>query len=224
MKSIKKLLYFLILVSAVTISACVTTKNADQSGFLSNYELLKRNPDFPGSSHWIDSNSNLKKYNAMIIDPVTVRLSKELIDEGAQPAPDQLNDLLGYMREAMKREFSKHVKIVNRAGENVVHYRAAITGITTVGGVTSSVTNAMPVVFALRSVTGMNNIQANLFMEAVYTDSLTGTPVSMVMQSAIGDTVSRLGAGENQVTLEHVKIVIDNWANKAALMLAQEIN
>jgi hypothetical protein len=69
----------------------------------------------------------------------------------------------------------------------------------------------------------MNNVRALLFMESEYSDSLTGTPVAMVMQSATGDSVSVLGAGKNKVTLKHLKEVMDNWAQKAAQILSETL-
>ncbi len=76
------------------------------------------------------------------------------------------------MRNALQREFSKHVKIVRQPGENVLHYRAAVTGITTEGGVGSSAINLLPAAFLLRTVSGRNAVRAHLFMEAEYSDSL----------------------------------------------------
>ena len=223
MKYIYPLLFTLGVALILSSSACAPTANTAYSGFLNDYDRLQPNSRFPGSSDWIDQSASLKKYNAIIIDPVTIRLSSDLVKDGAEPDPRLLNDLLEYMHKALEREFSKQIKIVKRAGKNVLHYRAAITGITTEGGITSSAINAMPIVLAVRTASGMNSINAHIFMEAEYSDSLTGTPVAMVMQAGEGDTVSMMGAGDTTITLKHLQGVVDNWAQKAAQILGETL-
>jgi hypothetical protein len=110
------------------------------------------------------------------------------------------------------------VSIVEQPGDNVLHYRAAITGITTEGGIGSSPANLLPAVFVLRTVSGRNRVGAHLFMEAEYADSLIGTPVGDTMQSAAGGSVSKgssgsgTSSGDRQITLDHLKGVLDAWA------------
>ena len=220
MKRIKPIFFALGIVLALISSACSPTSDAVRSGFLSDYSNLKANPSYPGSSDWIDQSVTLKKYNAIIINPVTIRLGTSLVENGAHPDPELLNKVLVYLQNALERELSKQVKIVKQSGDNVVHYRAAITGITTEGGITSSVTNVLPAVFALRTVSGMNTVRAHLFMESEYSDSLTGTPVAAVMQSAVGSSVSGGNAG---ITVDHLKGVLDGWAIKAAQMLGDTL-
>ncbi len=220
MKRIKPIFFILGVVLALSSSACSPTSDAVHSGFLSDYSKLKTDSGHPGSSDWIDQSAPLRKYNAMIIDPVTIRLSSELVDNGAQPDPELLNKVLVYLHNALEREFSKQVKIVKQPGDNVLHYRAAITGITTEGGVTSSAANVLPAVFALRTVAGMNAVRAHLFMESEYSDSLTGTPLAAVMQSAVGSSVS---GGDAGITVDHLKGVLDGWAIKAAQKLGDTL-
>ena len=212
---------FLALGAALALSGSIAVHATDaaRSGFLDDYSKLKPNPKHPGSSDWIDQSAPLKKYNAMIIDPVTVRLGNGLIKDGARPDPKLLNEVLAYLRDALEREFSKHMTIVKRPGENVLHYRAAITGITTKGGVGSSAMNILPVAFVLRTVSGRNDVRAHLFMEAEYSDSLTGAPVGATMQSAAGGSLSGGSSGDARIRLDHLKGVLDQWAAKAAEVL-----
>ena len=223
MKRFKSLFLALGAALALSGSIAVHATDAARSGFLDDYSKLKPNPKHPGSSDWIDQSAPLKKYNAMIIDPVTIRLGNGLIKDGARPDPKLLNEVLVYLRDAMEREFSKHVKIVKQPGENVLHYRAAITGITTKGGVGSSVMNVLPVAFVLRTVSGRNDVRAHLFMEAEYSDSLTGAPVAATMQSAAGGSLSGGSSGDARIRLDHLKEVLDQWAAKAAEVLSDTL-
>ncbi len=204
-------------------SIAVHATDAARSGFLDDYSKLKPNPKHPGSSDWIDQSAPLKKYNAMIIDPVTVRLGNGLIKDGARPDPKLLDEVLVYLRNALEREFSKHVKIVKQPGEHVMHYRAAITGIKTKGGVGSSAVNILPIAFVVRTVSGRNDVRAHLFMEAEYSDSLTGAPVAATMQSAAGGSLSGGSSGDARIRLDHLKGVLDQWAAKAAEVLSDTL-
>ncbi len=64
---------------------------------------------------------------------------------------------------------------------------------------------------------------ARIFMEAEYSDSLTGTPVAGIIQTGVGDTVSMMGAGDTSISLEHLQGIVDKWAEKAALMLGETL-
>ena len=223
MKRFKPLFLALGAALALSGSIAVHATDAARSGFLDDYSKLKPNPKHPGSSDWIDQSAPLKKYNAMIIDPVTIRLGNGLIKDGARPDPKLLDEVLVYLRNALEREFSKHVKIVKQPGENVLHYRAAVTGITTEGGVGSSAINILPAAFLLRTISGRNAVRAHLFMEAEYSDSLTGAPVAATMQSAAGGSLSGGSSSDAQIRLDHLKGVLDQWAAKAAEVLSDTL-
>ena len=223
MKTIKfvSILFFLVLI--LFGSLAVIASDAARSEFLSNYDNLKPNPKYPGSSQWISPDAQLGKYNAMIVDPVRIRLSKGLIDDGARPDAELLDEVLTYLHGALEREFSRHMKIVKKPGDDVMRYRAAITGISTKGGIGSSPLNILPVAFALRTATGQNTVRAHLFMEAEYSDSVTGAPVGTVMQSAAGGSPSLDSSGQRQIVLKDLKEILDQWAQKAGESLNEAI-
>jgi len=216
MKSVKSVIFVFLSVLALSGTVAAHAADAAQSGFLSNYDDLKPNPKYPGSSDWVNKDAQLNRYNAIIVDPAKIRLSKGLIADGARPDPELLNEVLDYLHSALEREFSKHMKIVKKPGDDVMHYRAAITGITTEGGVGSSALNVLPAAFVLRTATGQNTVRAHMFMEAEYSDSVTGAPVGAVMQSAAGGSPSSNSGGQRQISLKDLKGVLDQWAQKAA--------
>lgn len=223
MKLVKPVSIALFSVLILLGSIAVVASDSAQSGFLSNYDDLKPNPKYPGSSDWINPDAQLNRYNAIIVDPVKIRLSKGLIDDGARPDPELLDEVLTYLSNALEREFSKHMKIAKKPGDDVMHYRAAITGVTTKGGIGSSPLNVLPVAFALRTATGQNTVRAHLFMEAEYSDSVTGAPVGAVMQSAAGGSPSRDSGGQRQIVLKDLKEILDQWAQKAGEALSEAL-
>ena len=205
MNMLKSLLVASATVLALSSSIPACADDSARSGFLSDYGKLEPNPDYPGSRDWTADGVSTAAYDAMIIDPVTIRLGKGLIDDGAQPDAELLSEVLSYLHDALRREFSKHMRIVEQPGANVVHYRAAITGVSTKGGLGSSAGNLLPAVFVLRTVSGRNNVRARLFMEAEYSDSLTGAPVGATMQSAVGGSGVSDDSRTTGITLEHLK-------------------
>ncbi len=223
MKFINPVLFVFISALALIGSIAVHASDAAQSGFLSDYDNLKPNPKYPGSSDWINPDAQLNKYNAIIVDPAKIRLSKGLIANGARPDPELLNEVLNYLHSALEREFSKNLKIVKKPGDDVIHYRAAITGITTEGGVGSSALNILPAAFLLRTATGQNTVRAHLFMESEYSDSVTGEPVGAVMQSTAGGSPSRDSSGQRQISLKDLKEVMDQWAQKSAEAVSEAL-
>jgi len=200
----------LILATAMAVGGCVAAQaEVARSGFLDDYERLQPNPDFPGSSDWVNTNAAAGPTTGLIIDPVSIRLGPGLIKDGVQPDPELLDAALKYLHQALVREFAAEITVVDRPGKGVVRYRAAITGITTEGGLTSSATNLLPLVFVLRTATGKNDLRAKLYMEAEYSDSLTGMPLGATMQSAAGGAVVGDENARLNITLEHLAGVID---------------
>jgi hypothetical protein len=183
-----------------------------QSGFLADYSRLEPDPDYPGSKLWVNPQAQIGSYEAIMIDPVVVHLSPGLIENGARPNAELLNEVLAYLHDSLVREFAKQMKILDKPGDGVVRYKAAITGITAEGGIGGSPVNYLPAVFVLRTATGQNTAKAHIYMEASYTDSVTGAPVGEVIQAATGDKVKD-NAG---ITLGDLKEVLDKWAVKAA--------
>ena len=106
-----------LLVASATVLALsspipVCADETARSGFLSDYSRLEANPDYPGSRDWIAAGVSTAGYDAMIIDPVTIRLGKGLIDDGARPDAELLSEVLSYLHNALLREFSKHMRVV----------------------------------------------------------------------------------------------------------------
>ena len=182
------------------------------SGFLPDYTRLKTDPDYPSSRSWVNPEVKLGDYNAIIIDPVTVHLSPSLIKDGARPDAELLNQVTDYFHDALTREFkSKKWNVVNKAGDNVARYRAAITGINAVDGLSSNPLHYMPAVFLVRAASGKTSTKAHIYMESSYSDSVTGQTLGEIIQAATGESVSG-----DQITLDTLKGVVDKWARKAA--------
>ena len=182
------------------------------SGFLPDYTRLKPDPDYPNSKDWINPEARLGHYNAIIIDPVTVHLSPGLIKDGVRPDAELLNRVTDYFHGALVSAFKNQKwNVVDKAGDNVARYRAAITGINAEGGLDSNPLHYMPAVFLVRAASGKTSTKAHINMESSYSDSVTGQTLGEIIQAATGKSVSG-----DQITLDNLKDAVDKWAMKAA--------
>ena len=211
MKHLKTMLITLAVPLFLTGPAMLYAADVD-SGFLPDYTRLKADPDHPGSKDWINPDAKLGQYNAIIIDPVTVHLSPGLIKDGVRPDAELLNQVTDYFHGALVSAFKNQKwNVVDKTGDNVTRYRAAITGISAEGGLGSNPLNYMPAVFLVRSASGKNSKKAHINMESYYSDSVTGQTLGEVIQAATGESVSG-----DQLSLDNLKDAVDKWAMKAA--------
>ena len=182
------------------------------SGFLPDYTKLNPDPNYPGTKHWLNPEAKSGHYKAIFIDPVGVHLSAALIKDGARPESEVLNQVLEYFHDALAREFkNRNWNVADKPGDDVIRYRAAITGITAKGGLDKNPLHYVPAVFVVRTVSGSNTAKAHIYMESYYSDSVTGQLLGEVFQTATGESVSG-----STITLDNLKGALDKWATKAA--------
>ena len=212
MKCLKKLLVILAVPMFLGGPAMLYAATDADSGFLPDYTRLKTDPDYPSSKDWVNPDARLGRYTAIIIDPVTVHLSPGLIKDGVRPDAELLNQVTDYFHAALTREFNNQKwNVVDKAGDDVARYRAAITGINAEGGLDSNPLHYMPAVFLVRAASGKTSTKAHINMESYYSDSVTGQTLGEVIQAATGKSVSG-----DQIDLDNLKAAVDKWAKKAA--------
>jgi hypothetical protein len=212
MKTLKTILITLALPLFLGGPAMLYAAADENAGFLPDYTRLKTDPDYPSSKDWLNPDAKLGQYQSIIIDPVTVHLSPSLIKDGVRPDAELLNQVTEYFHGALVRAFKNQKwNVVDKAGDNVTRYRAAITGISAAGGLDSNPLHYVPAVFLVRAASGKDSKKANINMESYYADSVTGQTLAEVLQSATGESVSG-----DQITVDNLKGAVDKWAKKAA--------
>jgi len=203
---------FVVSVALSGAAPALAAEDAAGSGFLPDYGKLAKDPDYPESKMWVSPEAKSGNYASIIVDPVAIHLSAALIKDGARPDPNLLNEVVGYLQDALNKEFAvAGWKVVDKPTDNSLRYRAAITGIKAEGGGNTNPVDFLPAIFVLRTVTGASSAKAHVFMESYYSDALTGDVVAEVLQGAAGSSV-----GGDQISLDNVKGVLDQWAKKAA--------
>jgi len=196
--------------SSPSASATKTTDHAEFSGFLSDYSQLKPAPGLKNVLEWINPEPWKPGYNAIIIEQVVTHLDPALIKSGVNPDPEVLNKITDYYHQALVREFSKYFTVTDTAGNGVMRYRAAITGVDAERDMGDNPLDYIPVVLVTRTVSGANSVKAHIFMEAIYTDSVNGQVLAEIVQSATG------GDSAKEISLGSVRSALDAWAKQAA--------
>ena len=121
--------FFLIglLLLCFVLSACATTRQSpgagDRSGFLGDFSQLREGKGDEAQLIYINPAANWARYNAILIDSVTIWRNAET---GDVPAEDQ-QKLTDYLYAALHKQLGEDYQIADRPGPGVLRLRAAIT-------------------------------------------------------------------------------------------------
>ncbi len=109
--------------AALALTSC-STGGVSPSGFLSNYKQLDGGYGTANAvSAYVKPGADLKKYDSVIIDPVTTIISTPGID------PKVTDQLAAYLVRALRSESSANLKIVGMPGPTTLRVRAALTDV-----------------------------------------------------------------------------------------------
>ena len=219
MKNIKLIIKLVVLLGLVTLSACSktqTTKN--DAGFLPDYSKLSEDPDRKGIRSWVDASVSAQGFNSILLTPVVIKLSPELIKKGGKPKPELLEAVVQYLDKALLREFSKHFKVADKPGKGVLRYQSAITGVGVLGGFDEWY-DYLPAKAVVNVASSDTSTYAFLFMETYFSDSASGKVYAEFTRADSGEKQSDL----DEVTLDDLRPVIDKWASATAKAVADKL-
>ena len=196
--------------STATASPSQSSSATEYSGFLPDYSKLSRDPNHANTLEWIIPDFAKTEYTGIIIAPVVTHLDPKLVKDGVKLDPEVMNRITSYFHQALVREFSRYLTVTDTAGNDVLRYRAAITGVDANRDMGDNPLDFLPIVLVARTAAGANSVKAHVFMESLYSNSMNGQLVGEVVQSATGE------AAAEGISLDSVKSALDAWAKKAA--------
>jgi hypothetical protein len=214
-----------LLASLLLLSGCVSNAarpgqaaaSVPQSGFLSDYTVLKPVEGKPGSYRYIDKNTNFKPYGKVMIDPVQVFITPNAEYKGMQP------EMLKRITDAFRTEFLGAMlsgyQIVEQPGPDVLRFRLAITGVNPVRP-DMGVTDFIPVkaVFNVaRAAAGEAPRVAEMSAELEVLDP-TGKIVASAVSTRKGDKTL---AQAEKITWTELQAVAAVWAKDLRQQLDQ---
>lgn len=212
--------FFIILLSSLLLASCAGSGGKIQhSGYLNDYSKLQ---PFDGGSRWISSKTDFSKYTKFILEPVTFYVGKSLDQQNVKANPENINKITAYFHEALTREFSKNLTIVDKAGPDVGRIRTAITSMA-VGTKDLKAYQYLPVMLVATGaaeVAGLRDHVAVISMEGELLDSLTGQRLAAVVKSRSKETtIKEVGS----LTEQDVKSMLDYWASESRIIFVKNI-
>lgn len=114
----------LLMILLLLTSGCAALQVAP-SGFLTDYQRLKAEPNEEGIFWWEVPGISWKRYKAFQIDPVEVRIDTAKAER--EMKPEEMEKLAGTLRRSVIDALKDRYAIVNQAGPGVLRIRAALT-------------------------------------------------------------------------------------------------
>jgi hypothetical protein len=209
---------------AVVLGACATkvVKEEQYSGFLKNYSQLKEEKDAAGAPvmRHISPKISSGAYRQIMIDRVEFYPPPQ---PNANVDAATLEQIRAYLEQQLRKKIGERVPVVNQPGPGVVRMRAAITG---AGGERADLAfyEYIPiglVIAGTREAAGVRAKDARIYVEVELLDSVSGERVGAVVKKGTGEAVK--GGESGKLALEHVKPVLDHWAQLAADFAASNL-
>ncbi|MES2476796.1 MAG: DUF3313 domain-containing protein [Verrucomicrobiota bacterium] len=123
MKLITRSCIFVTAAAGFALSSC-STGGSSPSGFLSNYQQLDGGYGTADAvSAYVKPGVDLKKYDSLLIDPVTTIVASPGVDTRVT------GQLAAYMSEALRTQSAGKLKVVSVAGPTTMRVRTALTDV-----------------------------------------------------------------------------------------------
>lgn len=184
MKSIPRIAVIAVAGSALAVSSC-SSVGRSPSGFLSNYGQLDSGYGTADSvSAYLKPGVDLKKYDSVIIAPVTTVVSTPGI------SPEVKNQLAAYMAESLRSRAVGNLRVTGAPGPTTLRVRVALTDVVEGRETGTPVTTVHADPSAtLSGNLGSDSIAAfisNVSFEGEILDSVTGERLSALVDHRLG--------------------------------------
>ena len=205
---------------AVTLAGCtaITPIEKQYSGFLGDYAGLKEVDTADGSKalRWVSPSIQKGFYKKVVIPPVTFFPAPRT---GEQVKSDTLNEISAYMTKRLREEVGKNFVVTTVPGPDTFNLQVAITGVSTPREGLRFY-EVLPITLAFASATtlaGQRDHVTVVYLETLATDSKSGDELLKGVRQGIGE---KLENDKQQLELEQMKKVIDNWAIEGGKLAA----
>ncbi len=194
-------------VAIIALAGCASTPPPQPAGFVADPDLLAATPEDPSLLWWEQPGFDWRRYTALIIDPVEIRL----VDANARGlSADELHELSEEFRRIVANVLGADFPIVAAAGPDVLRVRCAITDVT-------AVRPALNVASSLIAFVPVDTGGASIEVE--FLDSETGARLAAGIDRKVG---SRFDPTSAYSKLGHARTAFHDWAEE--LRVALETN
>jgi len=213
-----------LLAVSILATGCATTYQANEvepAGFLGAYHMLKEGKDDQALLvyHHPDANKLCKKYNKVLLEPITIWVKKE--SSVADVSVEDRQHLKSYLYQSIKKALAGDYQLVSQAGPSVMRIRGAITEAEDSSVVLDTLTSIHPGTVALSGVKqmtlGSGTFVGETAVEFSIEDSLSRRPIFKGVDKRAG--------GKNWTkkfnSWGKVEASYDYWADKLKTRLAE---
>jgi len=195
---------------AVTFAGCSASgmKDVTKTGFLQDYSQLKPGGEDRAALLYIKPGANLKPYNKLMFERITVMLSDQAEYKAIDPTT--LKELTDYYQTAIFKALKGGYEIVSKPGPDVLRVRVAITELKPSKPVANTMSTIVPVGMivagATKATTGDNLGTGEAGTEFEMLDSVTGERLAAAVDRRQG------GKGVFRGEWQDTKDAFDYWA------------
>jgi hypothetical protein len=162
---------------------------------------------------WASPKLTPANFNALLLDPIVFYPEPK---PSEQVSAAELQKMLAYTNQVLKRNLSQRFNVVNQAGPGVLRLRIAFTSVAAKGEGLKPyqyVPLAFVATMAKRAATGEPQ-KAFIVLEVEATDSASGQLMAQRVRVGSGEKLKSIGE-KDAITLDLVKPLLDEMAGQA---------
>lgn len=203
------------LISVFVTGAALAADEPQYSGFLGDEVYAKLEPveirKGTVAQRWVGPKLNFANYKSILVDDVVLYPKPQ---PGPQVNAETLKAIQDYVSEKLTMKVGSVLNLADRPGSQVLRLQVAITGveIKTEGMKAYEVVPMAAIFGGLKAVTGTRDREVRVFVEAKFTDSVTGELVGAAVRRIEGE---KLKGKKDQLSLEDMQENLDSAADDA---------
>ncbi|MBM7062573.1 DUF3313 domain-containing protein [Pseudomonas sp. UL073] len=200
---------------ALLLAGCAssTTQPEQYSGFLGDYSQLTPATSASGAPvlRWVKPGLDLSQYDAVLVERPQFYPKPQ---PTAQVSQQTLDQIANYLQQAMQRELSSRMQIVQQPGPRTLVLRSAISSVdvSPEGLKAYEVIPIALVLAAANTAAGTRDENTAIYIEMQALDPANNQPVAQIVRKGSG---LQLENDSTQLTLKDLQPVLDVWAKDA---------
>jgi len=210
--------------TVVVATGCTATRGRrgtpEESGFLGDYSMLQKNPDYPASLIYVRPGVQWSRYNAVQLDSVGLWVNEAT--QGISPEDRQM--LTDMLYRSLYDELSKYFVVTNQPGPNTLRMRAALTQAQGAKVAIRTVTTVVPQMRVLGSVIGLAGDTASTVGSATVEMEVLDSVTNQRLAAAVDDRAGTkaLFAKRAYQTWGDVGAACEYWSKRVSWQLARQ--
>ena len=210
-------------VAGLVLAGCALTepvKKAPESGFLTDYARLHKGNDHQAELVYVNPDVQWKRYDKMLLDPVTVWRSVNVGSKGVSQQDAQA--MADYFYSLIQARFSRTFQMVRTPQPNTLRVAIAITQLDKTDVMLDVISTVEPHIRAATSlyqlVSGGPTFEGEAAVEARITDAQTGQILAEGVDKRVGGRTLNANSMKSWGDVENV---MQFWVARAAYNLCR---